>query len=40
MRPVTTNDVLVAGTVVETVVKPVVAVAMHAAALLVQTSTM
>jgi hypothetical protein len=37
---VTTNEVLVDGTVDETVVKPVVAAAVQAAALVVQKSTM
>ena len=40
VRPVTTSDVLVAGTVDDTVVNPVVAAAVHAAALAVQKSTM
>lgn len=40
MSPVTTSDVLLAGTVVDTVVNPVVAAAVHAVELEVQKSTM
>ena len=40
VRPLTTSDVLDAGTLADTVVKPVVAAEVHAAALVVQKSTM